>query len=196
MPEIPEFSSPFEYLGAFFILLGVFLVLTGTGIIKVQEKFSVKLGSQTWIIGILFCLVGVATLFTVPSEKTNNPLATASATSTPIYENILPTNTGEPSKEIRQSVKIAISNSTSVSESFRDLEAYLQDNNFNVIYIDSTEALYQKTTIYDYTGNPEITQELVALLKVGSIYRRDDSTSEFDVLIVLGEDWEENNSLP
>lgn len=61
MPEIP-ITSPFGYVGSFVTLIGVFLILTGLGIIKI-EKITVQAGKTTWMLGLFLALGGLAFLF-------------------------------------------------------------------------------------------------------------------------------------
>ena len=98
--------------------------------------------------------------------------------------------------QTKKSVKIAVSNGTDNIGATDDLISWFVENEFNVTDIGSADSIYSKTTIYDYTGNPEIIDELVALLNTGSSYDRSDSMSDFDILIVLGNDWNDGKSLP
>ncbi|MEP0805155.1 MAG: hypothetical protein HRF47_06680 [Chloroflexota bacterium] len=58
---IPDITSPLPTLATFFIAGGVFLLLTGINILKV-EKFSIAPGKRTIITGSLLTLVGISFL--------------------------------------------------------------------------------------------------------------------------------------
>lgn len=56
MPEIPV-DTPRGYIGVFMLIMGVFLFLAGTGIIKIQQV-TVKEGTKTWGFGLTIALIG------------------------------------------------------------------------------------------------------------------------------------------
>jgi len=97
MPNIPV-TSPLAYIGVFLILSGLFFILTGSGIIKI-EKLSVAPGKRTLIIGFILAGMGSVVLFpdiqstfsnifppTVPSNSTHQ-------TPTPVA--LIPSNYGK-----------------------------------------------------------------------------------------------------
>ena len=95
MPAIP-LTSALNYLGAFFLIFGFFLLIAGTGIIKV-EKVSVKPGCKTLSFGVILILAGIGFLFpeiraaTGSSTPTPTSVVTMSATdaSTPFSSSTL-----------------------------------------------------------------------------------------------------------
>ncbi len=70
---MPSFSlaTPLGYIGLLTFGLGVFLILAGFDIVKV-EKISVKTGRITWIVGLLFSVVGIALFFSGEGVKTRS----------------------------------------------------------------------------------------------------------------------------
>jgi hypothetical protein len=62
----------------------------------------------------------------------------------------------------------------------------------------NAEQRYSHTTLIDYTGNPHTIQLLVDLLAVSpdNVYHRYDVTTQADVVVFLGEDWAQSNTLP
>jgi hypothetical protein len=60
VPDIPT-TSPLGYVGVILLLLGVFFLITGFGLIKIQN-ISVKPGRQTWGVGVFMILLGIASV--------------------------------------------------------------------------------------------------------------------------------------
>jgi hypothetical protein len=62
---------------------------------------------------------------------------------------------------------------------------------------DAPEA-YNATTIISYTGNPYTLRYLVDLMNISPnrIYLRYDPASQIDMVLYLGYDWANSNSLP
>ncbi len=75
---------------------------------------------------------------------------------------------------------------------------YLENQGVTVVEPGNANELYDLTTIIDYTGNPYTLNYLVELLNISSnrIYQSYDPESQVDILLLLGEDWATNNSLP
>jgi hypothetical protein len=70
-PQIP-LASASDYVGAFFLIFGFYLILSGFGILKI-EKITIPPGSKTWGFGILIALVGAYLLFYEPGKAPPNP---------------------------------------------------------------------------------------------------------------------------
>lgn len=77
MPPIP-ISSALNYLGVFFLIFGFFLLIAGSGVIKV-EKISVKPGCATLVFGAFLIIVGFA--FLIPEIKSAASVPTLTPTS-------------------------------------------------------------------------------------------------------------------
>jgi LCP family protein required for cell wall assembly len=62
----------------------------------------------------------------------------------------------------------------------------------------NAEQVYNNTTIFDYTGKVYTVQYLVDLMKIdpSRIYSRYDPTSQVDVVVILGMDWQPINLTP
>lgn len=101
---IPDITSPLPTLATFFIAGGVFLLLTGINILRV-EKFTITPGKKTIITGALLTLVGISFLmgdiFLRQQQiliATNALTSTASTTPTlaPLTSTFTPFNPQEP----------------------------------------------------------------------------------------------------
>src|SRR5689334_18292217 len=95
MPNIP-LTSALNYLGVFFLIFGFFLLVAGSGVIKVQ-KVSVQPGCPTLIFGGILILAGfgflipeirVATGFSTPTPTSVVPVSTTDS-STPVTASTL-----------------------------------------------------------------------------------------------------------
>lgn len=80
MIDIPV-DSPLSYLGIFFAIVGFFLVLAGSNILKV-ENITVASGNKTLITGVALILLGI--VFLLPDIKPQ--LASQESTPTPITD--------------------------------------------------------------------------------------------------------------
>jgi LCP family protein required for cell wall assembly len=75
---------------------------------------------------------------------------------------------------------------------------YLQAEGFTAAEVTNADKHYEQTLIIDYRGKPSTTQYLAGLFGVvpGNVYNRYDPNSDYDIVIILGEDWAENNPMP
>jgi hypothetical protein len=79
MPPIPANTS-IGFIGVILALAGLFLVLAGLGIIKI-EKLSVTVGRKTWLFGIFLAIIGVGLmLLDVGSSRSQAPTPNSSTT--------------------------------------------------------------------------------------------------------------------
>lgn len=75
---------------------------------------------------------------------------------------------------------------------------YLKTLGVNVINADNAQKLAPNTEIIYYTGKPYTAKYLMDLMKVNklNIHYTQDPNSASDVVIILGDDWVRNNSMP
>lgn len=98
-----------------------------------------------------------------------------------------------PQLMVQESARIAILNGTPVFGLAGATQTYLQSLNFNVVEIgnaDSSE--YRTTQVIDYGSNPGTTRYLIQIMDIPplNITTGTRPTGDFDVLIVLGADWQ------
>jgi len=62
----PSFESPLTYLGVLLLTLGIYLALSGFGILKI-EKYTTPEGVKSWGSGLFLILIGLAILFLLPN---------------------------------------------------------------------------------------------------------------------------------
>jgi hypothetical protein len=60
MPTITV-NSVFGYFGVIFLFLGIFLLLTGLGIINIKQV-TVAPGKKTWIVGLILSILGIVSI--------------------------------------------------------------------------------------------------------------------------------------
>jgi len=77
-------------------------------------------------------------------------------------------------------------------------DAYLQSKGIVAAEVTNADQLYQQTTIFDYRGKPKTVEYLAQVFGVvpSRLYHSYDPNSPFDVVIILGDDWAANNSMP
>ena len=93
---------------------------------------------------------------------------------------------------------ISLQNGTLTSGLAARTDAYLQSKGITAAHIANADMLYRQTSITDYSGKPATVEYLAQLLSVtpSQIYHSYDPNTQFDVVIILGEDWAAHNSLP
>ncbi|HCB49389.1 MAG TPA: hypothetical protein DEP47_07680 [Chloroflexi bacterium] len=106
---------------------------------------------------------------------------------TPVIENL-------PQMMVEEAARVAIYNGTQEFGLAGETQEYLLDYDLNVVEIgnaDSSE--YQSTQVIDYGSNPNTTLYLTRLMKIPPLNissSRNQPDGEFDVLVILGGDWE------
>jgi hypothetical protein len=75
---------------------------------------------------------------------------------------------------------------------------YLVGNGVTSVEPGNAEDLYPQTTLIDYTGNPHTIEYLTGLLSITpeNIYHRYDVSTQYDIVLLLGDDWASNNPMP
>jgi len=106
------------------------------------------------------------------------------------------TQASNPDKP-RADVKILVENGTQTTGLAMQTHDYLISLGYTVLDPADSENHYDQTTIIDYTGNPEIIDALAKALHVNySHIFNGTGDGNADILVILGEDWAKNNSLP
>lgn len=96
-----------------------------------------------------------------------------------------------------ESAKVSVLNGTSTPGLAARTANFLKDLGL-LVDTDNAPELYASTTIIDYTGNPYTLTYLVDLMNINDnrIYHRYDPSSEKDIVLILGNDWANDNPLP
>lgn len=108
MPEMPV-NTIFGYFGVMAFLFGVFLILSGTGIIRIVD-ISIQAGQKTLIFGIVFILIGVGLMYVdINGLPSSNPQVTSvselpNGTATPMVVSSEPKIVIDDSRECGESL--------------------------------------------------------------------------------------------
>lgn len=99
---------------------------------------------------------------------------------------------------ISENARVSVLNGTGNPGLASRTSDYLTGQGVNVVQPGNAEELYGLTTIIDYTGNPGTVEYLVNLMGIADnkIFQRYDPYSQVDVVVLLGDDWAENNPMP
>jgi LCP family protein required for cell wall assembly len=97
-----------------------------------------------------------------------------------------------------EDARVSVLNGTRLPGLAAQTTSYLENQGVRVVYPGNADEMYDFTTIVDYTGNPNTINYLVELLNVSSdrIFHSYDPASQVDIVLLLGDDWANNNSLP
>ena len=104
----------------------------------------------------------------------------------------------EEEKVAGENARIELRNGTFTAGLAAQTGSFLQEDNLNVISISNADQIYANSAIIVYTGKPYTTAYLSKILHVpqSRVFHRFDPESEVDLLVILGEDWAQNNDLP
>jgi hypothetical protein len=97
-----------------------------------------------------------------------------------------------------EKAKLRVLNGTATAGLAARTTDYLASQGFNIAETGNAEQVYGSTTLYDYTGKPYTLKYLAEAMAVdpNRIYSRYDPTSPVDVVVILGNDWAANNTMP
>jgi hypothetical protein len=111
----------------------------------------------------------------------------------------------EPTQEItldeyilEENARVAIYNGTTSPGLAAETAEFLIANGIFITEVGNSEKFKDKTFIYDYSGKPQTIQAILNLMgySQNQLYHRSEPNSPFDILIVLGADWVQENTLP
>lgn len=97
-----------------------------------------------------------------------------------------------------ESAAVVVQNGTYTPGLAGETTEFLAGRNVNVVEAGNADQIYEFTTVVDYTGNPYTLQYLVGVLNIqdSQIFSSYDPYREYDVLVILGNDWANNNTMP
>jgi LCP family protein required for cell wall assembly len=97
-----------------------------------------------------------------------------------------------------EAASVSIRNGTTAIGLAARTDYYLQSEGVYAAEITNAGQLQEQTTIIDYSGKPHTTQYLAELLRTapGNVYHRFDPDSPYDIVVILGNDWAANNTMP
>ena len=107
--------------------------------------------------------------------------------------------TGDPVELRKQeNARVAVLNGTYTAGLAARTAEYLRQQGIDVEQTDNAQDVYELTTIIDYTGKIYTSQYLATLMNIqpSEVYSRYDPNSEYDIVILLGNDWVTTNPMP
>jgi LCP family protein required for cell wall assembly len=105
----------------------------------------------------------------------------------------------QPTEVIQtEGAKLNVLNGTATEGLAARTSDYLKGLGYNVAETGNADQIYANTTLFDYTGKPYTLKYLTEQMGVSPnrIFSRYDPTSPVDVVVILGNDWAANNSMP
>jgi len=97
-----------------------------------------------------------------------------------------------------ENAKMSVQNGSQTPGLAARTQAYLVSLGINVVDVSNADNVYTSTTMTDFTGNPHTLTYLMELMNISpnKLYNRYDPASPYDVQVVLGADWANNNKMP
>jgi LCP family protein required for cell wall assembly len=111
----------------------------------------------------------------------------------------------EPTQEIslseyvqEENARVAVMNGTVSPGLASETADFLKANGINITEVGNSDKFKDQTYIYDYSGNPHTIQMILNLMGYtqNRLFYRADPSSTADVVIVLGADWGNENTIP
>jgi polyisoprenyl-teichoic acid--peptidoglycan teichoic acid transferase len=96
-----------------------------------------------------------------------------------------------------EGAKVIVKNGTSVSGLANQTSDYLKAQGVNVINTANADQVYNNSMVYDYSGKPYTLRYLVDLMKIpgADIFSSFDPSNQADVVIIVGQDWANQNPM-
>ena len=97
-----------------------------------------------------------------------------------------------------EAASISVQNGTLTVGLAARTDDYLRANGIFPAEVTNANQLYQQTAIYDYSGKPKTVEYLSQVFGIvpSQLYHSYDPESNYDIIIILGDDWAANNSMP
>jgi hypothetical protein len=119
----------------------------------------------------------------------------------PATESISPKATlGAPLQQLvaDENASIAVRNGTGTPGLAGDTAEFLRGKGFNVEQVGNAEQSTAETIIYDYSGKTYSVRYLLNLMNLpeSRLYHRYSPDAEYDIIIILGDDWAQDNPIP
>ncbi len=97
-----------------------------------------------------------------------------------------------------ENARITVQNGTATEGLATKTGEYLKAQGLNVVETGNADQAYGETTIIDYSGKPYTLKYLVELMKVSEnrVLNQYDPNAQTDVVVIAGNDWAANNTMP
>lgn len=121
-----------------------------------------------------------------------NQIFAPPAIPTPVIENL-------PQMMTEEAARVAVYNGTQVFGLAAATQEFLLENDIQVVEIGNADSAdYKSTQIIDYGSNPNTTRYLTQIMNIPplNISNSQDPIGDFDVLVILGNDWQIQGTQP
>ena len=139
---------------------------------------------------------GMSILAPIPDEiyKIRDEIFTETQAPSPT----LSVEMSDKERMVAEDARVSVKNGTLTAGLAAQTNQYLVDYGVNVVEVDNADQFADYTTLTDYSGKPYTLSFLSQVLSVPPqhIFQRYDPDSPIDVLVILGRDWAENNTMP
>jgi hypothetical protein len=113
----------------------------------------------------------------------------------------VPVPTEEPSLSDlveEENAQVTILNATVSPGLASETAEYLKANGINVTVVGNSDKFKEQTFLYDYSGKPATVQHILNLMGYtqNKLFYRSDPNTMADVVIILGDDWVQENTIP
>ncbi len=97
-----------------------------------------------------------------------------------------------------ENAQIAVLNGTPRAGLAGETADFFTSQGLQVTRVDNADSFADRTSIYDYTGNPATIQRVLRVMELSEshVFHRPSSGTDHDVVVVLGSDWARENTLP
>ena len=99
---------------------------------------------------------------------------------------------------LAEAARISVQNGTGTEGMASRTAEWLRGQNMNVVDKSNADDLYDTTTIFIYNGKPYTVRYLASVMGLENprVYNRYDPNAQYDIAVVVGTDWANNNSMP
>lgn len=111
----------------------------------------------------------------------------------------------EPTRELslsefvqQENARVAVLNGTISPGLANETADFLIANGINITEVGNADKFKDQTYLYDYSGKPHTIQMILNLMGYNQniLFHRSDASSTVDIVIILGADWVQENTLP
>lgn len=107
-------------------------------------------------------------------------------------------NGDEKALMVAEAARVSVQNGTTTEGIAGRTAEWLRGQNINVVDETNADQLYDTTTIFIYSGKPYTVRYLSSIMGLENprVYNRYDPNAAYDIALVIGADWVNNNTLP
>ncbi|NPV56767.1 MAG: LCP family protein [Anaerolineae bacterium] len=98
----------------------------------------------------------------------------------------------------QEQARVAVHNGTQVADLASRTAEYLRGQGINIVEETNADQIYESTTIFIYNGTPYTAKYIAELMNISTshVFTSYSPDVYADILVILGNDWAQNNTLP